>query len=140
MGRPPAVRRIGRLVGPPPVLPTGHLFVRPPQEDSVLALLVVLVDDRPVGAGVGEAVIGYSDPGHDYFNNPPHEPPAFLDGQGKRIFAQIEANLVEQCKRDRQGNGAVIFRKERLEAVIDAVVDISQLVRSIQEILDGEQQ
>jgi len=81
--------------------------------------------------------MGYSDPGHDYFNSPAHDPPHFLDDRGRRIFAAIEMNLVEQARLDRQGNGTVIFRKDRFDAAIDAVIDIAQLAKAVQGELEG---
>jgi hypothetical protein len=85
-------------------------------------------------------MISYSEPGHDYFNNPPHDSPPFLDGEGDIIFTAIEANLTEQCRADRQGNGVLIFRKDRFTATVDSVIDVAQLAKAVQDALNRNRQ
>jgi hypothetical protein len=82
---------------------------------------------------------GYEE-GHDYHNAPPHTPPLYLSERGRKIYAAIEASLVEQAKYDYHGKGYLAFRHDNGETVIDANISVSGLVKAIEEVLDEKEE
>lgn len=78
------------------------------------------------------SAISYAEPGHDYYNQPPHETPDYISERGRRLYGAIQSNLVHQAKVDRCGNGTLIFRQDNSMTIIDAEISIARLVEAIE--------
>jgi hypothetical protein len=83
----------------------------------------------------------YDEPGHDYFNYPPHEPPLYLSARGKSIFTTIQKILVNQAKRDfgHRGKGYLCFLPD-YRTDIDMLVHIGELAQAIEAALPKEEE
>jgi hypothetical protein len=82
----------------------------------------------------------YDDPGHDYFNYPPHEPPLYLSDRGKLIFKTIQETLVNQAKSDfsRKGKGYLCFLPD-YKTDVEMLIHIGELTRAIEFVLPKEE-
>lgn len=84
------------------------------------------------------SAISYTETGHDFNNQPPHDVPTYLSARAQTIYGIIQTNLVEQIKTDTSGNGYLAFRSDSESTIIDAQVSVLKLTEAIELALGGD--